>query len=56
MSAFEIYDNEAKLAFPYLAPNSFIRKPTTIDKLVQLLETQRPTLNSELGRPLLPDE
>jgi DNA-binding response OmpR family regulator len=45
MSAFEIYDNEAKLAFPHLASNSFIKKPTTIDKLVRLLEGQHPTLS-----------
>ncbi|HEV8404364.1 MAG TPA: response regulator [Nitrososphaera sp.] len=38
MTAFDIYENEAKLVFPNLAPNSFIKKPTTIDKLVQLLE------------------
>jgi len=38
MTAFEIHDNEVKLAFPNLPPNSFIRKPTTIDHLVQLIE------------------
>ena len=38
LTAFEISNEEAKLAFPKLAPNSFIKKPITTDHLVELIQ------------------
>jgi two-component system response regulator ChvI len=39
MTAFEVLEQEIKVAFPNLPPNSFITKPITIEKLVQLIES-----------------
>jgi two-component SAPR family response regulator len=39
ITAFEILEQEIKLAFPNLPRNSFITKPITIEKLVQLIES-----------------
>ena len=41
MTAFEVIEQEVKLAFPNLPPNSFITKTITIEKLVALIESPR---------------
>jgi DNA-binding NtrC family response regulator len=42
MTAFAIYEKAVELAFPGLQPNSFIEKPVSIAKLVNLIETIAP--------------
>ena len=41
MTAFEVIEQEVKLAFPNLPPKSFITKTITIEKLVTLIESPR---------------
>ena len=41
MTAFEVIEQEIKLAFPNLPPKSFITKTITIEKLVTLIESPR---------------
>ena len=41
MTAFEVTEQEVKLAFPNLPPKSFITKTITIEKLVTLIESPR---------------
>jgi DNA-binding response OmpR family regulator len=45
MTAFEIYENDVKLEFPDIPPDSFINKPTTIGKLVELLVSPSPEIH-----------
>ena len=41
MTAFEVIEQEVKLAFPNIPPKSFITKTITIEKLVTLIESPR---------------
>jgi len=41
LTAFEVHEQEVKLAFPNLPLNSFIHKPIGIDDLVRLIETPK---------------
>jgi DNA-binding response OmpR family regulator len=42
LTAFAIYEKEVKLAFPNLPLNSFVEKPISIAKLVNLIESNAP--------------